>query len=202
MEYLSFGPWLTRCRLLRLPEMLKAGTALIYGDGDGRFVARLAQAAPTMEILAVDASSAMLHSTARRLPPGARVTLHQADALTYTPTRSCDLVVSHFFLDCFTDSELGLLLQQMRHAVSDGTQWIVSDFAVPRGACAGVVGRVLVRALYLAFGILTGLRTRRLPDYAGALRTAGWHLEDRRTLLAGLLVSERWRFHEAANLTQ
>jgi hypothetical protein len=41
--------------------------------------------------------------------------------------------------------------------------------------------------------LLTGLRTRRLPDHGRVMREAGWSLEDRRTLLEGLLISERWR---------
>jgi ubiquinone/menaquinone biosynthesis C-methylase UbiE len=201
MEYLSFGPWLLRCRMLRLPEMLQARSALVYGDGDGRFVARLAQAAPQMQIVAVDASSAMLQRTAMRLAPGARVSLQQANALTYTPAQPCELVVSHFFLDCFSTREAGILVRQLRPGVAHGTRWVISDFAIPSGTLPGLAGRVVVRSLYLAFGLLTGLRTRRLPDHGSALSHAGWQLEDRQLLLAGLLVSERWRFTEAADMS-
>ena len=52
---------------------------------------------------------------------------------------------------------------------------------------------LIVRGLYLAFALLTGLKTRRLPDHARVMRDAGWLLEGRRELLWGLLVSERWR---------
>jgi hypothetical protein len=54
------------------------------------------------------------------------------------------------------------------------------------------LGRLVVGGLYLAFGLLTGLRTRRLPDHGRVMRESGWRLEDRRTLLLGLLASERW----------
>jgi hypothetical protein len=51
---------------------------------------------------------------------------------------------------------------------------------------------VVVSSLYLAFAGLTGLAVRTLPDHSGALRHAGFILQDRRTRLAGLLISERW----------
>lgn len=195
LEYLSFGPYLERCRNLRLAEMLDARNALVLGDGDGRFVARLAAAAPHMIITVLDASSTMLRHTARRLRgASARVALQQADALHSIPDQAYALIVSHFFLDCFSDAEIPRLLAQMRPAALPGTVWIVSDFATPQGRVMGSLGRLVVGGLYLAFGLLTGLRTRRLPDYAAAMRAAGWRLEDRRRLLGGLLVSERWRF--------
>ncbi len=201
MEYLCFGPYLERCRNQRLSEisngMPQARRALIYGDGDGRFLARLARAAPDMEITAVDASGAMLRRAANRLPLGVRVTLHQADALRYTPEAEYELIVSHFFLDCFIDAEVAMLLERVRPAVRPGTVWIVSDFALPPGLIAGIVGRWVVGGLYLAFKLLTGLRTQRLPDYTAAMRAAGWQKEDQRHLLAGLLVSERWKFFGA-----
>ena len=52
--------------------------------------------------------------------------------------------------------------------------------------------RALVRALYLAFRILTGLRTRELPNHAAALTAAGFTLTAQHQSLAGLLTSQLW----------
>jgi ubiquinone/menaquinone biosynthesis C-methylase UbiE len=201
LECLSFGPYLARCRNLRLEEMLGARSALLLGDGDGRFVARLATAAPQMVITAVDASSTMLRHTARRLArcaAEARVTLTRANALEYVPQQTYELLVSHFFLDCFRDAEVARLLEQLQPAARPGTVWVISEFAVPAGPWTGRLGRLIIAALYIAFGLLTGLEPRHLPDYAAALQGAGWRMEDRSPLLCGLLVSERWRFAGSA----
>ena len=53
--------------------------------------------------------------------------------------------------------------------------------------------RVIIRSLYVAFFLLAGLRTQRLPDDASALESAGLLLEDREALAGGLLKSEVWR---------
>ena len=50
--------------------------------------------------------------------------------------------------------------------------------------------------LYRAFGLLTGLAVRALPDYDAALCTAGFKLAKKRSWLGGLLVSELWSAHK------
>ncbi len=197
IEYFSFGLYLQQCRYLRLDEMAKCRAALLYGDGDGRFLAALTRRAPNVEIVAVDASRAMLRRTASRLPPGAPVRLVQGDALTCRsqdfPEAPFDLVVSHFFLDCFHEEELTSLMARVSEATVPGAVWVISDFAVPSRPIVRTVGLWVIRGLYLAFGLLTGLRTRRLPNHADVMRQAGWALEDQRELLFGLLISQRWR---------
>ena len=49
LEYLSFGPLLERCRFHRLPQMVDAKRALVLGDGDGRFLARLLRKNPQIQ---------------------------------------------------------------------------------------------------------------------------------------------------------
>ena len=131
------------------------------------------------------------------LPPTAQVRLVHADALECQPAAfpdaPFDLVVSHFFLDCFNEAEIASLLERVNSAVDEGALWVVSDFAIPQRNPARFLGMLIVRGLYLAFALLTGLKTRRLPDHARVMRDAGWLLEGRRELLWGLLVSERWR---------
>ncbi|MDQ1692567.1 MAG: hypothetical protein QOH85_102, partial [Acidobacteriaceae bacterium] len=161
MEYLSFGTCLMYVRQWRIPEMQHRRRALVYGDGDGRFLARLVRQAPGLQVTAVDASARMLQVAARRLPPAASVQLVQADALGFQPSREqlsfepggYDLIVSHFFLDCFSEDEVGCLVERVNAAAAESAVWVISDFAVPRGAIAGVLGRWIIRGLYQVFGL-------------------------------------------------
>ncbi len=197
LEHLSFGRYLHKNRTLRITSYMRARSrALIYGDGDGRFLKELQAAAPEMKVTAVDGSVAMLRAAQRRLPAATDVTFVHADALDYSPDTEAqyDLVVTHFFLDCFDETGLDQLLDRVDPAVAPGALWIVSDFAIPaRPALLRLTARALVRALYLGFRILTGLRVQRLPDHARVLREHGWRLLDRQDLLRGLLISEVWQ---------
>jgi SAM-dependent methyltransferase len=200
MEYLSFGPALSRCRAEFLPDLAHCRNALVIGDGDGRFTARLLETNPAIRVDAIDASSAMLQALVRRAGKAAgRVHTEVADARTWqtTNTEPFDLVVTHFFLDCLTTDEVRSLAKRIHSALAPNTLWIVSDFAVPRSFFGRIVARPLVAELYRAFGLLTGLDIRALPDHASALAESGFRMTRQRTRLSGLLVSELWTIGKA-----
>lgn len=195
LEWLTFGPVLWRCRCTFLEQMQESRTALVIGDGDGRFTARLLQCNPNIHVEAIDASEAMLHQLVQRAAGNAnRVHVRIADARAPMPlSRRFDHVVTHFFLDCLTTSQVETLARNIRETLEPGTQWIVSEFAVPQNLYGRLIAQPLVSGLYLAFGLLTGLRICRLPHYRDALRRAGFEIRQERKWLKGLLVSEVWQ---------
>jgi SAM-dependent methyltransferase len=193
MEGLTFGHSLERCRCAFLGEMRGARSALVIGDGDGRFAARLLEEYPDVVVDAVDASSAMLEALVRNAGAhGGRVRTYVADGRTWMPQGRYDVIATHFFLDCLTTEEVRELARRLRECADPSARWVVSEFAIPHGWFGWVVAKPLVSCLYLAFKVLTGVRPWRLPEHRGALRSAGFALEGERRWLKGLLVSERW----------
>ena len=194
MEYLTFGPFLWRARRTFLPHLLDARSALLLGDGDGRFTAALLRHNPHVRALAVDASVAMLHRLHRRVRrqgDANRLTTLHADALAHLPGGRFDLVCTHFFLDCLTDSQCAALAPRVAARLETSAVWVVSEFAIPHGRLH-TPAQVLVRALYVAFGLLTGLRVRALPNYTAALRASGLRRDAVVPHLFGILRSEFW----------
>lgn len=199
MEWLTFGPYLSRCRRAFLPQIRDAKRALVLGDGDGRFTAALLRENAHILVDAVDASQAMVRGLRRRAAANSsRLTTAVQDVREWEAQAGSayDLVATHFFLDCLTTDEVSALAGRAMQAARPGTRWVVSEFAVPEGGFGRWVARPVVTVLYRAFGVLTGLRVRRLPDYAAALRAAGFRLEEQRTWLLGLLVAQLWRKNE------
>jgi hypothetical protein len=198
MEFFSFGPWLGLTRRTFLGDLAHRRRALVLGDGDGRFTGRLLRVNPAVRVDAVDSSAAMLQALLRRAGPHAdRVRVHLSDARDWKPPAAIaappyDLIVTHFFLDCLTTREIESLAARLRSAVSPGTLWIVSEFAVPPGWFGRFIALPLVKTLYFSFGLLTGLQIRALPDHSAALRQTGYSLLDRRNRLGGLLIAEKW----------
>lgn len=194
MEMFTFGPWLERCRFAYLSELAGCRRAAVLGDGDGRFTARLLGSNPVVTIDAVDASHNMLRELLKRVGhDAARVHMHHADAREWLPENPpYDLVATHFFLDCFTEEDIRVLAAKLCGAMSQDALWVVSEFAIPEDRFGRWVAGPVVWLLYRAFGLLTGLRIRRLPDYDEALRTVGLTRVGRRSFLRGLLVAEIW----------
>jgi ubiquinone/menaquinone biosynthesis C-methylase UbiE len=196
MEYLSFGRALERCRNHFLPQLAERRSAVVLGDGDGRFLARLLAENSQLQADAIDTSATMLHLLTRRAEtdtPGSHIRLHthQMNALTFTPDHPCDLIVTHFFLDCLTQAELDGLARRLAQHAMPNALWLVSDFRIPDGLMRWPA-RTLVRSLYFAFGLFAGLRTHALPDHAAALIGAGFQRKAQQLSLAGLLTTELW----------
>ncbi len=193
-EYLTLGPLLQRTRTHFLPLLPPRHRALLLGDGDGRFLAQLLSIQPNLRALAVDTSATMLHLLRHRCQPHAnRLQTLQASALSVTPAPDIDLIITHFFLDCLTQPELDTLAQNLAAYTSPGTLWLLSDFAIPPTPLLRPLAALYIRALYLAFRTLTGLRVTHLPDPRSALATAGFDRIARHDLLYGLLYTEIWQ---------
>jgi SAM-dependent methyltransferase len=197
LEYLTLGKALENCRLHYLPQLLNRRNALILGDGDGRFLSQLLTQNPNLQADAVDTSATMLQLLRHRCETaapnaGTRLRTHQANALTTRLEGPYDLVVTHFFLDCLIQSELNTLVTRVAPTLAPGALWLISDFRVPHGLMR-LPAKLIIRSLYLAFRILTGLRTTHLPDHATRLTQAGLTCISHQHRLAGLLTTELWQ---------
>lgn len=192
MESASFGRALHRRRCHFLSG-LRAEKILLLGDGDGRFLAALARQCPMASIDYVDVSGQMLKLASQRTPPNEYVRFYQRDAVSdQLPSSGYDLIITHFFLDCFTPEELREVVAKISAAASTGARWIISEFHQPTGGWRRLRAVIWIRSLYAAFHVLTGLQARQLPEYASALREHGFRQQAQMLASAGLLVSELW----------
>lgn len=195
-EYLALGSLLQRTRTCHLSRLQHCRRALVLGDGDGRFTAALLHANPTLSVTAVDHSGAMLRLLGLRSHFAApRLQTYQADVRDYRPDAASgklDLVATHFLLDCLGQAEVDALVESVVPALAPGACWLVSEFRVPPGALRWPA-RLYIRSLYAAFGLLTGLRIRQLPDHAAALARVGFAPVAVQHSLFGILTAELWR---------
>ncbi len=197
LEFLTFGRMLEKTRLHYLPELAHSSNALVIGDGDGRFLARLLAASPHLQATAIDSSAEMLRLLKQRCEtaaPGSqpRLRVIQTDALRFIPDETYDLIVTHFFLDCLSSSDLELLIRRLVPSLSPKALWLISEFRIPSGTLA-LPASFLIRGLYFAFRMLTGLPTTKLPDYGAALRHSRFTRTGVHYHCGGLLASEVWR---------
>src|ERR1700730_12227416 len=67
LEHLSFGSYLERSRFAFLGEARTSRKAILCGDGDGRFLARLGQVNAQVEVDFVELSPKMVELAERRV---------------------------------------------------------------------------------------------------------------------------------------
>jgi len=197
VEHLSFGSALEARRCAFLPELNDARRALSCGEGDGRFTAALLQSNSRVKVTAVDASRKMVELASQRVARMGdlcrRVEYHCSAIDGFRPPHPAyDLIATHFFLDCFTTEDASGVVRHIADWAAPRARWVVSEFAQPSTPAAQLWTGAVIRSLYAAFRVTTGLRVTRLPDYRPALRSAGFTLQKEERALGGLLVSELW----------
>ncbi|MBV6432850.1 MAG: hypothetical protein IANPNBLG_02997 [Bryobacteraceae bacterium] len=196
IEYVAFGKALERRRFAFLSRAALSRRVLILGEGDGRFLARLLALNDAAWVDVVDASGSMLALARGRVPPPAagRVRFHRRNALLAPlPGDGYDLIVTHFFLDCFSTDDAARMIARLSAALRPGGEWIVSEFQEPSGRLARLHARLWLFVMYAFFRLATGLTADKLPPYSTLLSAAGLVIEEQQQARWGLMVSQLWR---------
>jgi trans-aconitate methyltransferase len=169
LETIAFGNALQRARIYWIDTLARPKRTLILGEGDGRFLCELVRTYPKIAVDCVDASEAMVQlarARLRRMHPESfsRVNFIREDILKWSPQHSYDLLVTHFFLDCFLGRELQPIIAKLASAAEPGAVWLVADFTIPRKRIARARARLWMRMMYTFFRSTTGIAAKELVD--------------------------------------
>jgi hypothetical protein len=198
LEHLAFGGHLEQRRLAFLGAVRASQRAIVCGGGDGRFLAQLVRANLGVQVDFVELSSKMVELAERRIASMGqafreRVNFYRTDIREFCPrSERYDLIVTHFFLDCFSEPDLQNVVSILASWGAPSGRWIVSDFREAAGTLSSVWTRGIIAGLYTAFRFTTDLRVMRLPDYEAALERAGYVQTLKEERLDGLLHSSLW----------
>ncbi len=198
MELVSAGEKLQRCRTSFLSRVPRANSILIFGEGNGRFLVECRRRFPHATITVVDASARMIELARKRLSQQGvksdRTNFIRADALVWEPpVGAFDLIVTHFFLDCFRADQLELLIPRLARAAAPKAHWLLADFqAAPAGWRRGR-SRVILWLMYRFFVAATRLPARTLTPPDDLLERHGFILRAREIYDWELLHSDWWQ---------
>jgi SAM-dependent methyltransferase len=197
MEFVLAGERLQRCRTAFLRQAARKKRVLILGEGNGRFLAECRRALGSAEIVCVDASARMLALARERVArlglSAGEIEFVHADALAWRPPENAfDLIVTHFFLDCFPAEQVERLVGALATAAEREATWLLADFGVPAGGLRRWRAVMIHRLMYLFFRAATGLSARRLTEPDGFLERHDFRLCERKESEWGLLHSDRW----------
>lgn len=198
-EYLTFGGQLQRCRFAFSNELENTSHVLLLGDGNGRFSTRLLSEYPALSITSLDASKSMLRQAKKRrkLLGIAEDRVHNINKniFHWAPTNDdYDAIVAQFFFDSFNFTELEAIASKISSAIKPGGKLLVSEFHIPTDTLAGNLrAKLTLRFLYTAFGILTGLKTRKLEDHNSVLEKHGLRMNKTIFMAQKTLVAQVFR---------
>ena len=193
LETLAFGNQLQEARTAFVREIPSPRRVLILGEGNGRFVAEFVRAHPAAAVDCIEASERMIALAQQRVN-GAQVHFVHANVRdTVLEAGTYDLIVTHFFLDCFAGAELCEVVEKLAAAATDNASWLLADFRLPSPGWRRFYASLWIRAMYLFFRLTSGLQTRRLDDPSPLLRESGFECVRQQQSRFGMIKSELWR---------
>jgi SAM-dependent methyltransferase len=195
LETIAFGNALQRARVACLDEIGAARQALIVGEGNGRFLNELLRVHGDVEVDCVDASERMLSLAKNRVGPNARrVRFLQQDLIDWTPlSGGYDLIVTHFFLDCFPVDQLREVVRKLSQAATANAIWLLADFCVPNEGWDRWRARAWLGAMYRFFHYAAAIDARALVDPSPFMRSENFALVQEHLFRHGMLKSQLWR---------
>jgi SAM-dependent methyltransferase len=192
LETLVFGNQLQEARVAFVREIEPPLRIFIVGEGNGRFLAELMRSGEP-QVDCVEMSARMI-ALAREQVPDAHVNFIQADIRDLALRQAhYDLIVSHFFFDCFTEGALAEIIARLANAAALNAQWLVADFCYPTRGWPHWRARALIAAMYFFFRAAAGIEAHRLVDYRPLLRANGFRLRNELLSRRGEIRSQLWQ---------
>ena len=194
MERALAGEKLQRCRTEFLPNIREPKRALLVGEGNGRFLTALLSRFPQTEVTCLDASEKMLSAAKRAIKGHSSVKFIHADIFDWKfPEGNFDLIVTNFFLDCFTADQLQTVINKLANSAAVEATWLLSDFCEPPTGWKKWRARWILASMYLFFRLATKLPAANLTQPDPFLSAAGFQLIDRKFYDWGLLHADLWK---------
>jgi ubiquinone/menaquinone biosynthesis C-methylase UbiE len=193
LENVVFGSRLQAARTAFVSQLAPPQRVLVVGEGDGRFLAEFAKLQPEAEIDCLESSPRMIE-LAKKRTRGRKINFLCAALEELELSKgSYNLVVTHFFLDCFSEKTLPEIVSRIARAAAPRADWLIAEFQEPAGGWFRFARSGLIRFMYFFFRLSAGIEGRRLIDYGPLLQASGFTLSRVAGSPNDMIRSELWR---------
>lgn len=202
LESIAFANTLQKARTFFLDQIETPRHVLIAGEGNGRFLHEFTRKFPETCIDCVDASERMLQLAREQMRDDSegRIRFFENDLLRWLPEENVyDVIVTHFFLDCFNETEIEKLVATLATAATPNAVWLLADFSIPRAPLRKMHAKAWLRIMHRFFRDVARISARKLADPSQFLEAKGFRCAQRGQWRFGLVGSQLWlRSQEAS----
>lgn len=196
LEHIAFANTLQKARIFFLNQISQPRRVLLAGEGNGRFLREFAQKFPEACVDCVDGSERMLQLARAQLrdDKGGRIKFFQYDVRRWVPDENVyDVIVTHFFLDCFTEAQIERVVATLAKAATPNAVWLLADFSVPRERLQKLHAKAWLWIMHRFFRGLARICARKLTDPSPFLEGEGFRCAQWEQWRLGLVGSQLWQ---------
>ena len=177
---LVFGNALVDAQVSLLGHIPEKSSILIVGGGTGWILEEISKRHPEgLQIVYVEVSGKMIELSGKRDTRQNNVSFIHKPVEEYESDKLFDVIITPFFFDLFLKSDVTTLFSHIDKSLKTGGSWLYTDFVPPKYQTK-LWQKVLLKSMYLFFGLLSKVEARSLVDM------------DNYFEINYLLVSENW----------
>ena len=182
---LVFGDAIFKAQLFLLRSIPAEARVLIVGGGTGWVLEELCRLHPRgLLITYIESSAEMMAKSKVRDAGENQLTFIHAPVQLAGLEGAFDVVLTPFLFDNFTDESLKPIFAKMDHHLIKGGLWLFADFQYEKDKLSS---KVLLRIMYLFFGIFCRIEASRLPDSAALFRHYHYRELSQETFYGGFI---------------
>jgi tRNA (cmo5U34)-methyltransferase len=189
LSRLVFGKAMHRAQTKFLKEIDPYASVLVLGGGTGWLLAELLLLKPRCTVVYIEASQKMIEMSRKKLGRSSENVLFIHGTEDNIPGGTkFGAIITNFYLDLFEEQACQEVCRIIRGYCSPECLWIACDFVN-----VAWWHNFSLRAMYLFFGWVSNLRTKRLPDWRKCIQNVGFAQIGNEYEFNGLICSALYR---------
>jgi tRNA (cmo5U34)-methyltransferase len=180
---LLLGKSIQQMQLQFLNLLISKNKLLILGGGTGWILPAIDRINSNIQIDYVDLSTGMIKKAKERGTDPTRIRFIEGTERDI-PNADYDCVITNFYLDLFTDSELKGIVIHIKNCMHPNSYWFVTEFVT-----SSSWSKVKLKCMYIFFWLTTGLKTTQLPDWNQVMCSTGAKILHEKSSKRGFIKS-------------
>lgn len=187
---LVFGKALIRAQQFLIENLPPKTHILIVGGGTGWILEELAKVQPSsLKITYVEISAKMIALSKKRKFGQNEVAFVHKAIEEYRLTQKYDVILTPFLFDNFWEKSVQLVFDQLHQSLKLYGLWLVCDFQVEENRHQKWQ-KVLLRSMYLFFGWICNVETKKLVKMDVYFQTKNYTLVKEMAFYKGFIASK------------
>jgi ubiquinone/menaquinone biosynthesis C-methylase UbiE len=185
-----YGKALVEAQVYLLPLITPNSNILIVGGGTGWVLEEIAQIHPSgLTITYVEVAEKMMTLSRNRNAGNNNVTYIAQPIETVTGLPNFDVIITPFLFDNFSATAFNRIFAQLHNILKSNGIWINTDFQL--------TGKwwqyVLLKSMLGFFRVLTGIKSKNLPDIETEFVIRDYQLLDSKSFYGEFIVTEAYK---------
>ncbi|MCB0487383.1 MAG: class I SAM-dependent methyltransferase [Cyclobacteriaceae bacterium] len=177
-----------RAQETHLNEIPANAKVLVLGGGSGKWMGRMFQLNPGCTVCFIEASSRMLTLAKKNNSKHSQQIEFIHGTHLDIPVVQFDVVVTHFFLDMFSDDNMIDLIAQIKQRMRENGIWLVADFVNGRWWL-----NLLLLVMYSFFRLVGAIDAMKLPGWQSAIKDCGFFVVQSKHFFGGFISCQSFK---------